>query len=133
MNYSFLDKYKVFLTGLLMAVLTSAYELFSTSGNPSLWVLGWSVGIAVLSYLANNLRGQVASILSIVLATSVAFFQNHGTGEDLNLREVATKEILPMLIAILGLFYTSPPKSRGYEHSAPIREAKREAKHLEPK
>lgn len=126
----FINKYKVFLTGLLMAVLSSVYELISTNLHPSYWILGWSVSLAALTYFANNLRGQAASIFTIVLSTAIMFFQAHTEGNDLSFKEIALTVLLPLGIKVLGLFYTTPPKLRGYEHSEIIETAKQEGKEI---
>lgn len=118
---------KVFITGIIVALLTSIYELFSTNGEPSGWVLAWSASIAILSYLANNVRGQWASIISVVLSTAIMFFQAHENPDGLTMKEIATTVLLPLVIKILGLFYTAPPKDRAYEHAQPIQQAKAEA------
>lgn len=129
---AFLKQYKVFLSGLFIAVLTGLSEVLSTHGDPSLWIIGWSVSLIVLTYLANNIRGQWASIISVVLSSAILFFQAHGDPDGLTLKEVATTVILPLAIKILGLFYTTPTKSRGYEHTLAIVQAKEQGNDIAP-
>lgn len=123
---NFFQKNKVFIIGLFIALLSSIYELSSTS-NPSPWILGWSAVIAVLTYFANNVRGQAASIFSTILSSSILFFQAHGQPDGLSMKEVMTTAVLPLSIQILGLFYTSPTKPREYEQSPTVVQAKQEA------
>ena len=119
----FLMKNKVFIIGLFIALLTSIYEISSQS-DPSPWILGWSVVIALLSFLAKNLRGQTASIISLVLASAMSFFESHGTPDNLSFKEIVIRYAIPLLILILGLFNSSPPKTTGYEKTPTIEKAK---------
>lgn len=127
---SFFQRNKVFIIGLLVAALSSAYELISTNGHPSVWIIGWSVAISVLTYVAKNLRGQSASILSTIGMGAASFFQLHGQPDGLTMQQIMTALVLPMTIQILGLFNTSPPKPLEYEKSPTIVAAKEEAKVL---
>lgn len=126
MQQSFFAKYKVLIVGLLIAVLTAALELLTAAVEPSPWILGWSLAIAIASYLARNLRGQWASIAGIFLSTMLVFFEAHNDPGGLTLKEVGTTLVIPLAIKLLG-FAAPPPKDRAYEHSAPITKAKMEA------
>lgn len=130
---SFFQRNKVFIIGLLVATLSSVYELVSTDGHPSVWIIGWSMAIAALTYAAKNLRGQSASILSTIGMGAASFFQLHGQPDGLTMQQIMTALVLPMTIQILGLFNSSPPKPLEYEKSPTIVAAKQEAKELTDK
>lgn len=96
----------VFVVGALLALLTSIYEVSSTGGNPSWWIMGWSGSIAVLTYLGKNLTGQAASIIAVIVSTAVVFFEAHGNPAGLSIKEIGYGVLLPLAIKILGIFYT---------------------------
>lgn len=119
---------KVFIIGLLMAVSTSVYEIVSKGSDFNWWVIGWSTFVAALTYAGKNLRGQWASIATTVATTVAAFYTLHNTAEGVDIKTIITNLLLPFLIQVLGVLYTTPPKLREYEHTAPIVSAKEEAK-----
>lgn len=120
----FIIKNKVFILGLVLAVLQIVHELFLKETPPSAWVLVWSVLIGMLSYLANNLRAQAASILSILASSAASFFQANQQPTHLTATQVVTTYVIPAIILIIGLFYTSPVKTLGYEKTGVIEAAK---------
>lgn len=128
---SFFQQNKVFIIGLLVAVLTTVSELVSTGGHPSVWILAWSVSITGLTYAARNIRGQAASILGTISMGITSFFQLHGQPDGLNMQQVVTALVLPMTIQVLALFNTTPAKTTEYEKSPTIEAAKVEAKIIE--
>lgn len=126
----FLNKNKVFLAGLLQFVLTSLMELFDAGGTESYspWIVGYSAGIAILTYLGRNLRGQWASISMSLLSSLMVYGGLNDTNVPITTQIIVTRIVLPLGLAILGIFFTSPAKNREYEHSEPIVQAKAEAK-----
>lgn len=125
---TWLNKNKVFLFGLAQFLFASLNEIFSgTDATYTPWILGYSGVIAILTYLGRNLRGQWASICSAVLPTVYVIGSLHNDHVPLTLAIVSTKILFPLFGAIVGIFFTSPPKDREYEHTAVIVEAKAEA------
>ena len=115
----FLNKYKVLIIGLLMAVALPVQELIST-GTTSTRVLVFASFTAALSYIARNFRGQWATIFGLLgttLATYISMY-NNGTVSWEQL-------ILGFVIALLAAL-TPPAKSRGYENTPEIKAAKKE-------
>lgn len=127
---AFWEKNKVFIVGIVSAILMSIYEITSKGDKSSTWVFAWSGAIAVLTFLSRNSRGQYVTIFSTVLASTVAFFNLHNSPEALTFKQIANEMILPLGIQLLGMV-APPPKSREYEHSTPIVEAKVEAKAMQ--
>lgn len=124
-----LNTNKVFLFGLAQFVFTSLNEIFtSTDSAYSAWIVGYSAVIAVCTYLGRNLRGQWASIFSAVLPTIYVVGSLHDQHAHITLGIIATKIVFPLFGAVVGIFYTSPPKDRGYEKTEAIVEAKVEGK-----
>jgi hypothetical protein len=100
-------KSRVFLVGLISAVLTGAMELYGYS-TPSLWVLGFSLASIILGYVWRNAPGQAGTISGIILAQLTAFSAAHSSPSGVTLIEVA-KYVTPIVINILG-FYAQPIK-----------------------
>lgn len=124
----FLNKNKVFIFGLIQFVLTTIVELTSDEkGIYSTYIIAYSAVVAALTYLGRNLRGQWASISGAVLSSVMVFGGLHDSQIPITFQIIATRVIMPLTIAILGIFFTSPPKSREYEHTEPIVAAKAEA------
>jgi hypothetical protein len=78
MKSTFLNDYKVLIIGLLSAVALALNEVFKT-GGASTKALVFAAFVAAVSFLANNLRGQWATIAGIVgttLTTYITMEQN---------------------------------------------------------
>lgn len=118
---NFLEKNKVLIIGFLIAAL-SAIVPYVQLGDVPLPNILWAVFIAGLSWGARNLRGQWATILGTII-TSIT--QAGATELKPGIQWVLLG--LNAGIAVLSVF-SSPPKSREYEHSPTIVEAKSEAK-----
>lgn len=128
----FLSKNKVFIVGLLQFVLTTLTELFADPhGLYSAYIIGYSLVVAILTYIGRNVRGQWASISSAVLSSVVVFGALHDQHMPITMAIIVTRIIFPLALAIVGIFYTSPPKSIEYEHSTPIVQAKAQARAME--
>lgn len=117
---------KVLIIGLVSAIALPAYDLIK-SGETSLRMILFAVFVGATGFLARNLRGQsatIAGILGTVLATFAAEIQ---TGRTIPWGQLA------MQVLILYLAATSaPPKSKGYEQTDVIKEAKREGEAMQP-
>lgn len=130
---SWLQKNHVFLWGAFMAILGSAYELFSNWETPeqiSWWVVGWTGTIALLTYFGRFARGQVASVIQALQSQVVGFFTLHDSGPQGITQMEVILLIMSLGLTINGIFFSSPMKSIAYEKSEPIIAAKEEAKEI---
>lgn len=125
MKQNFWDKNKVFLLGLLSAIAIALQPIIA--GQPISWpAIGMAAGLAVLSYLAKEWRGQGMSLLGIlgVAAEAVLTQINSGTFSW-------DKAALSIFVAIA--FAVAPdPKSRGYENTTVIKDAKKQGEVINP-
>lgn len=71
----FLNANKVLLLGLLAAIGTVVQQ-FVQSGPINYAVMAWAVVIASIGFVANNLHGQVATILSSLLPTVDVIYES---------------------------------------------------------
>lgn len=114
----FLTTYKVTIFGCLMAALM-VFQQFELQGPVDLKVVGLAALVAVIGFLANNLRGQAATILASmlpslgVIATAA---QNHA---PISWAQTGTSAA----IAIIGVFLP-PMKNLSYEQAPTIVAAK---------
>jgi len=117
---TFFNNNKVFILGLLaaIAVVLQQFLLEPTIDWKS---VGLGVLLGILSYVANQWRGQGVTILGIIGTLAYTFVQNFNGGVmDWN------KIILMGITAILAAV-APPPKSINYEKSATIVAAKDQA------
>jgi membrane protein implicated in regulation of membrane protease activity len=124
---NFWNKNKVFILGLLGAIAL-AIEPFTTNVNEEVkWrLVGFAVLIAVLSYLAKEWRGQGLSIVGILGNVSAVFITVYNTGHF-----TWNQFILQLILAIITAA-GADPKSRGYENTQIIKEAKKEGEQIVP-
>ncbi len=127
MILSFWNKNKVFILGLIGAV-TLAIQPFATNTSEEVkWkLIGFAALVATTSYFARNWRGQGVSVLNVlgqVAGAMTVVLQSGNWRWD--------QMILQIMIGI-GLFAMPDPKSRGYEHSELIKEAKKEGEQILP-
>lgn len=117
----FLMSNKVFILGLISAL---AVVLQQALVEPSInWpTMAFGAGIAVLSYIANQWRGQGVTLFGIigtvayVISTTIAYGVPIEWG----------KLLIAIILAILSAFMP-PAKSVNYEKSAVIEKAKEQA------
>ena len=116
---AFFVKYKVFLTGLAGAIALSINQLLSASGHSEdLKVYLYAAGMAILSYIATQWRGQGVSIVGVIGTLSGVFVTMQQSGTF-----TWTEFGLYGTVALLAL--VSPaPKPLSYEHNATIVAAK---------
>jgi hypothetical protein len=86
----------------------------------------FSALIAGAGFLANNLRGQIASIIGLLGNTLTVFLtmQENGTVSWAQL-------LIQFMIGVLAIL-AAPAKSEGYEKSPIIEEAKKEGEEIQP-
>ena len=118
---AFFEANKVFITGLL-ASITMVLQQFLMEPSVDWKAVGLAAGVAVLSYIANQWRGQGVTILCIIGTLAYVFVQNFASGVPLEWSKI----ILAAIIA-LSFAFAPPPKSVNYEKSAVIVEAKEQA------
>jgi hypothetical protein len=121
---NFWETNKVLILGGLMAVLVAVQDIIVKTGTYSGKVLGFAVAIALLSFLANKLRGQWASIATIVVGSLTTISQDT-SGKPINWAQV----LVPFGIALIGVFLP-PAKSVGYEQTAIIQSAKAQGEQI---
>lgn len=127
MKQTFWDKNKVFILGLLGAIALAIQPFTTATDEEVKWkIVGFAALMAVLSYLAKEWRGQGLSIIGIIGNLSAVFITVHNTGQF-----SWNQFILQSIIAIITAA-GADPKSRGYENSPTIKEAKREGEAINP-
>ena len=127
-------KNKVFILGLLSAIavaITPFTQTAEQSEEVKWTAVGYAVLTAVLSYLARNWRGQGLSILGFVGNAAGVAATLLLKGGDLNNQTFIIQLLLQSLltgIAAAG----ADPKSRGYEKTEIIQEAKKQGEEIQP-
>lgn len=122
---SFLNKNKVVIFGLLSAILLAINEILKTEGA-NVKVLIFAGGIAGASFLANNLRGQWASIAGLAGTSLATYLTMEQTG-TISFQQLVFQIILGFLAIV-----SSPAKGVAYEHSPVIEQAKAQAEAITP-
>lgn len=119
------DDYKVFVLGVAGAVMLAVQEI---ALQPKIdWkVIGLSGGIAAISYAAKNWRGQSASGIGMLGNSAFAFMTVHQTGH------FTWSQFFLQLMLVFGFAFMPDPKSRGYEQTDTIKQAKVEGEIIKP-
>lgn len=117
MKSSFWNDNKVLIIGLFSAIALALNELFM-KGESSTKALVFSGFIAALSFLANNLRGQWATIAGIVGTTLATYITMDQSGS------ISWPQLIMQAVIALLAVMAPPAKSRGYEHTNTIEQAK---------
>jgi MFS family permease len=127
MNTTFWNKYKVFIFGLLGAIALAIQPFATNTSEEVKWkVVGFAALVAVLSYFAKEWRGQGLSIVGILGNVSGVFVTVWNTGHF-----SWNQFILQIILAIITAA-APDPKSRGYENTEVIKDAKREGEQINP-
>lgn len=122
---NFFNKYKVIILGLLSAIALAVSELIK-GGESSTKVLILAGMIAAASFLANNIRGQWASIAGLFGTALTTYLTMQQTGS------VSWAQlVLTFVIGLLAIL-AAPAKSRGYETTPTIAQAKSEGEQAAP-
>jgi hypothetical protein len=122
---TFWDTYKVFIIGLAGAALV-ALQQFAFQPEISWKAVGLAVGLALVGYIAQNWRGQSLSIIGIIGNAAFAFTSVHETGN------FTWSQFIIQLLLVFGFAAMPDPKSRGYENTAVIKNAKVEGEQNVP-
>lgn len=128
---NWLGQNKVLLFGIAQLVITTIIEVFDSRNETeiSAWIIGYSVAVAVLSFLARNARGQWATISTSMLSSVIVLGSLHDTGVELTMTIISIRIILPFGLAMIGVFLP-PVKNRNYENSQTIIDAKQQGARL---
>lgn len=122
------DKWKVFILGLLSAVIV-VFEPYLLLGQEIVWPqIGLAAGMIALSYIANSWRGQgetIFGLISVVAAVVVSQLENSSVPFTWERTLIGVGYAL--VLAISG-----PIKSRGYENTPMIKQAKAEGELIAP-
>lgn len=125
MKQSFFQANKVLIFGLLSAIALGLNEAFST-GGASTKVLVFAAFLAALSFLANNLRGQWATIAGVI-GTALTTYITMDQAGTISWPQI----ILQAVLALLAVF-TPPAKSKGYEYTGTVTAARAEGEAIKP-
>ncbi len=114
----FISKNKVLLLGILGAI-SVAIKGFIGQDTIEWKAVGFAALMAVLSYIANEWRGQGVTIIGILgtLAYTFVQLQNSGT--------FTWNQFILMSVAAILAAVSPPPKPRSYEEDPLIHNAKR--------
>lgn len=127
MQKTFWDKNKVFILGLLASIAVVLQQFVGQPDSDVKWkAVGFAVMMAILSYLARNWRGQGISIIGIIGNLAGVFVTIHETGQFSWIQFILQGSIA--IIAAAG----ADPKSRGYENTPVIKDAKKEGETIQP-
>jgi hypothetical protein len=116
---------KVVIVGLLTAVLLAVQEAMK-AGESSIKVFVFAGILAAISFLANNLRGQVATIIGIV-GTAISTYVTMDQTGSVSWSQI----VLQTMLALLAVF-APPAKSKGYEYTQTIQQAKTQGERIKP-
>jgi hypothetical protein len=116
---------KVVIVGLLTAVLLAVQEAMK-AGESSTKVFVFAGILAAISFLANNLRGQVATIIGIV-GTAISTYVTMDQTGSVSWSQI----VLQTMLALLAVF-APPAKSKGYEYTQTIQQAKSQGERIKP-
>lgn len=116
---TFWERNKVFITGLITAVILAVQQIFYTSPEGINYrALGLAALVAIGGYIGNTWRGKGVSIAGFIGIVGYSFYQVASTGH------FTWGQFIPaVLMGILALV-APPPKPATYEHNAMIIEAK---------
>lgn len=121
----FLDKYKVLILGGLAAVAVAIQQFF-IAPEVDYKAVAFAAVIAVVSYIGRNLRGQWQTILLVVGSAIANIFTAYTEGGH-----VSTQQIIATVLAAIASLGIPAPKSKEYENTEVIKEAKAEAKEID--
>ena len=116
---------KVVIVGLIAAVLLAVQEAMK-AGESSTKVFVFAGILAAISFLANNLRGQVATIIGIV-GTAISTYVTMDQTGSVSWSQI----VLQTMLALLAVF-APPAKSKGYEYTQTIQQAKSQGERIKP-
>lgn len=117
MKQNFFQRNKVLIIGLLASICASLYE-FTSAPSVNWLVVGFSAYTAGLSYLANKLRGQWATIIGVMLSLGATLYTQIDT------HHVNVGQLILTALVTFGMAIAPPPKPVTYEHNATIVDAK---------
>ena len=134
MKETFWERNKVLILG-LMSAIALAITPFAQTGNPGEIVKWTSVGyaalIATLSFLGNAWRGQGTTLFGLIGTAMATAGHLLIQGSHTDIGQFLLQLVIQTFIAV-SMASQSDPKSRGYEHTTTIKEAKKEGEEIKP-
>lgn len=119
MKTTFWNKYKVFILGLVGAIVLSMQAVLSHNPNEVDYkIYGYAVLMAALSFIATEWRGKAGTITGVV-GTLAGVFVTLNQGGTFTWNQF----IISAIIAV-GMSFSPPPKPSSYEQDANIVAAK---------
>lgn len=100
-------KNKVFIIGLISAILTSVLESIS-SPEMSWYVIGFSIASAIFGYIHREAPGKIGTISGIIGGQLAAFQVAHSAPTGIEAIDIL-KYFIPILLGVLGLYAKSDP------------------------
>lgn len=134
MKQSWFNRNKVLFIGLLSAVAVAMTPFVQTGdvGDTVTWAaIGYAAMLATIAFLGNAWRGQGATLFGVIGTALTTISNLLVSGSDIPPRQFIIQVVLQTFIAF-ALAVGPDPKSRGYEHSQPIIEAKKEGEEIRP-
>lgn len=125
---NFFNKWKVLIIGMLLSIFGPVNDIITT-GTTSVKVLIIAAIGGLISYIATDMRGQIQTIAGVFQLSLGTYLTMSSAGPITRLQ--IAQIIVQTAIAYLAAS-TGPMKSRGYEHSPIIVEAKKEGNELYP-
>lgn len=121
------DANKVFIAGMVSAVTIAAVTLSQdVSQEMTYKALGLAAFTAAVGYFAKNARGQAASIVGQFGGLFIAIYSLVQT------HNISDPQLVVQLLILVNSWFMPDPKSRAYENTATIRQAKVEAEAILP-
>lgn len=126
MQQTFWQKNKVFITGLIGAIIIGLLPVLQPGMNQSttIAVIVMAAVTAISSYLAKNLRGKAQSIAGIIFSVLTMVLPVAFAHGKLDLQALASLILTQVAAQFFG-FSSSPFKPSTYEHNEAIAEAKK--------
>lgn len=124
---NFWDKNKVFILGALGAIALALQPFIDNANEDIRWKsVGFAALMAALAYVAREWRGQAISIIGILGNLAGVYVTIQQTGAF-----TWNQFILQGVVAVIAAV-SADAKSRGYEHTATIKQAKIEGEITNP-
>lgn len=129
---TFWKKNQVFIIGGLLAVVQVISTFISDVTAEVQWTaVGYAVLVTVLNYIARNWRGQTTTMITALITTLGIAGAQLELGSDIKWIPFALSMLAAFLVQYLGAV-SADAKSRGYEASEIIQEAKKEGEEIQP-
>lgn len=126
MNTTFWDKYKVLIMALIGALTITLQEFIGDTGPVNYPALLLALGLTILAFFAKEWRGQGMTITGIIGVAADTIYTLYQTGS------FSWERAGLLFLVAVGTAAVPDPKSRGYEHTEVIKQAKAEGEQINP-